>query len=261
MGQLIPDRVEGDLMRLLIVNANTSAEVTQLLVVAAARSASRDSTLVHVTGTFGALVIASRTELAIAQHATVDLLARHAQGFDGVLIAVSYDSGLRAARELLDIPVLGLTESSLLAAMTLGTRVGLIVWGSGPTSLYLEIIDSYGFGGRVCGIRRLDVQPPKIEAEHAAMDEALIRLSRDLVERQEADVIVLIGAVLSGRSFALQDHVAVPVLDGTRCAVPMLEAMIRIGAKPPTLGSYAKPVRRESTGLSDDLSHRLFDGR
>ena len=58
----------------------------------AARAVAQVSTeIVPVTGNFGARVIATRTELAIAEHATIDLLAEHAPGCDAVLIAVSYD--------------------------------------------------------------------------------------------------------------------------------------------------------------------------
>ena len=75
-------------MRLLLVNSNTSDFVTAK-VAAAARAVAQPSTqIVPVTGTFGARVIATRTELAIAAHATIELLAEHARYGDAVLIAV-----------------------------------------------------------------------------------------------------------------------------------------------------------------------------
>lgn len=100
-------------MRLLIVNANTSQRVTDIVADVAKGLCSPGTELRFATGTFGASVIASRTENAVAAHSTVDLVARHAGGCDGVLIAVSYDSGLRAARELLGVPVVGITEAAL----------------------------------------------------------------------------------------------------------------------------------------------------
>jgi len=248
-------------MRLLIINSNTSERVTDMVATAARGLASPTTDLVFATGSFGASVIASRTENAIAGHATVDLVAQHAHDCDGVLVAVSYDSGLRAARELLGLPVLGLTEASLLAALTLGTRVGLVVWGRGAISLYLEIIDSYGLGSRICGARKLDIDVPTGETAENEMNEAILRASNDLIERDNAEVIVLVGAVLSGRSYQLQDRLPVPVLDGVRCAVPMLEAMVRIGAKAPVCGSYSIPAGRETEGLSENLKSKLAQTR
>jgi allantoin racemase len=247
-------------MRLLIINSNTSAAVTDIVAAASRRFASPGTELAFATGSFGARVIASRAENAIAQHATVDLVARYAQGCDGVLIAVSYDSGLRAARELLRVPVLAMTEASILAALTLGSRVGLVIWGQGATELYREIIESYGLGGRICATRRVNHPMPTDAASQTVLDDAIIAAGQDLVTHHEAEVIVLVGAVLAGRSCDLEKRLPIPVLDGIRCGLPMLEAMVRIGASTPTRGSYCAPRQRNSEGLSPSLTDLIWDG-
>lgn len=244
-------------MRLLIVNSNISDEVTEIVASAAERFKSPGTDLQFATGTFGARVIATRAENAIASHSTLDLVAKHAGGCDGILIAVSYDCGLRAARELTGLPVLALTESALLAALMLGTRIGLVIWGAGATGLYLELVDSYGLGTRVCGARRIDMPIPTNPSSRAGLEDAIVRAGRELVEQNAAEVIVLVGAVLSGSSLDLEDRLPVPVLDGMRCGIPMLEAMVRIGARGPQTGSYALPGERESRGLSSELEERL----
>jgi len=244
-------------MRLLVINSNTSVSVTERVAEAARRFAASDTELVFATGSFGASVIATRAEDAIGAHSTLDLVARHAGDCDGVMIAVSYDSGLRAARELIGKPTLALTEASLLAALTLGSRTGLVIWGHGVTSLYLEVIDSYGLGSRICGARRVDLPIPDGPLAERRLNEATLAAARDLIEKEEAEVIVLVGAVLSGRSIDLEPHLTVPVLDGLRCGMPMLEAMVRIAPRTATSGSYAFPGGRESSGLSVELSERL----
>ena len=244
-------------MRLLIANANTSLKVTDLVMQVARRYASPENDLVGATGAFGARVIASRAQNAIAEHAAVDLVARHARTCDGVLLAVSYDPGLRALRELLDVPVVAITEASLLAAMMHGTRIGLIVWGQGSLGLYRELIDFYGFGSRICGLRRIDVPAPYDGGRAEALDQAAVVAAQELIETQEADIIVLIGAVLAGRSAILEQHLPVPVVDGIRCAVPMLEAMVRVGARKARVGSYATRGNDECVGLSLDLDGAL----
>ena len=244
-------------MRLLVINSNTSTAITERVAIAARRFASPETELVFETGNFGAAVIATRTEDAIAAHSTVDLMARHATDCDGVLIAVSYDSGLRAARELTGQPVLAITEASILTALTLGTRVGLVVWGRGAASLYQEIVDSYGFGSRICGWRRVDHPVPDEPAMEHSLDEAVLTACHDLIENTDAEVVVLMGAVLAGRSAALEHRLPVPLLDGVRCGLPMLEAMVKIAPRPASRGSYAFPGGRASSGLSSDLRDHL----
>lgn len=244
-------------MRLLVINSNTSTAVTERVALAARKFASAETELVFATGNFGAAVIATRTEDAIAAHSTVDLMAKHAPSCDGVLIAVSYDSGLRAARELTGQPVLAITEASILVALTLGTRVGLVVWGRGAPSLYQEIVESYGFGSRICGWRRVDHPVPDQPSEEHSLDQALLAASTELIEQNDAEVIVLMGAVLAGRSSHLEQSLPVPVLDGVRCGMPMLEAMVKVAPRPPLRGSYAFPGGRANVGLSSDLGDRL----
>src|SRR5436309_5199695 len=85
-------------MKLLVVNANTSPQITELVVAEARRAAAPGTDIVSATGRFGARIISTRAENAIAQHALVDLVAEHHHGCDAVLIGVSYDTGLAAAR-------------------------------------------------------------------------------------------------------------------------------------------------------------------
>ena len=83
-------------MRILVLNANTTDFVTQTAANEARRVASPGTEIVPVTADFGAAIVATRSEHAIAEHAAVVLAARHAPGCDAVVIAVSYDTGLKA---------------------------------------------------------------------------------------------------------------------------------------------------------------------
>jgi Asp/Glu/hydantoin racemase len=153
--------------------------------------------------------------------------------------------------------VVALTEASLLAAMTVGERIGLVIWGKGAAALHHEVIDSYGFAGRICGTRRLDFSPPETTRDADELDAATVEASRALVDQHEADVVLLLGAMFSGRSFLIEEQVDAPVLDGVRCAVPLLEAMVRIRPKRSVGGSYVLPRGRECCGLSPDLERHL----
>jgi allantoin racemase len=241
-------------MRLLIINPNTSTIVTGVVAAAAPRFASPGTEFVFATGRFGGSVVATRSENAIAAHATVDLVARHAAGCDGIVLAISFDTGLAAARELSGLPVLGFTEAAMLAASTMGSRVGLIVLASRTKPLYEELAGNYGCR-RLCGIESLDD-----EAFYSGGDRGgpqLLESARRLVERDGAEVVVLAGAVLGGRSAEIESQIPVPVIDGLRCAVPMIEALVRIKTRRSRAGSFARPDGRESHGLSAELARYL----
>ena len=247
-------------MRILVVNANTSDIVTEKVLAQARASASPGTDVVAVSGTFGARVIGTRTELAIGEHSTVALVAEHAHGCDAVVIAVSYDTGLRAARELLSVPVVGMTEAGLLTACMLGGRIGVITFGARVLPLYHELVSAYGLRERIAGWCTLDSTAAYLRGAHDALDAELVATARELVERDGAETVLLAGAVMAGVPARLQPQVPVPLIDGLDCAVRQAELLHRLALPKPSAGSYAPPGPRELVNVSPAID-RAFDAR
>ena len=232
-------------MRILVVNANTSAIVTEKVTIEARRSAAADTEILAVTGTFGPRIIGSRAENAIAEHSTIALAAQHAEGCAAMVIAVSYDTGLRGARELLPIPVVGMTEAGLLTACMLGGRIGVIVFGRRVLPLYQELIASYGLALRIAGWRVIESTAAYARGAHDDLDREIVATASDLIDRDFAETIVLTGAVMAGVPRRLQPQVAVPVIDCIACGVRQAELLARLALPKPRTGSYAPPQGRE----------------
>jgi len=240
-------------MRLLVLNPNTSEFVTQRVARQARLAAQPGTDIVAVTGAFGARVIATRTEQAIAGHATLDALAQHAGGCDAVVLAVSYDTALWAAREMLPVPVVGITEAALLTACMLGTRTGVVMLGRRVLPLYQELALLHGLSARIAGWRALDSTEPYTEGDQSAVDQAITGAVADLVERDGCEVVVLAGAVMAGVPDRLQANVAVPLLEGVSCAVSQAEMLVRLGRPKARTGSLAALPARELVGVSRAL--------
>jgi allantoin racemase len=240
-------------MRLLVVNANTSDFVTAKVAAAARTAAAPGTEIVPVTGRFGARVIGTRTELAVAEHAAIELMAVHAPGCDAVLMAVSYDSAVRAGRELLGIPVVGITEAALLTACMLGGRIGLVVFGARVLPIYRELVQGYGLEARVAGWRAIDSTAPYGPGAQDAVDALTVAAARDLIERDGAEVVVLTGAVMAGVPARLQPQVDVPLLDGVSCGVRQAELLAGLAPIKPRTGSYAPLPPREQVDIHPAL--------
>lgn len=244
-------------MRLLLINANTSDFVTSKVRAAAQSCASPGTTIEAVTGNFGGRVIGSRTENAIGEHSAVDLAAKHAPGMDGVLIAVSYDTGAKALREMLDVPVLGMTEAALHAATILGGRVGMIVFGPRVLGLYRDVIDATGLAGKVGGWRAIDTSKPYAPGDQSEVEDQIVAACDDLIAKDWVESIVLTGAVMAGVPARIQHRVAVPVLDGITTGVPMLEAFVKFKPAKPRTGSFAPITGREAVNVDPALIAKL----
>jgi len=244
-------------MRILVVNSNTSDVVTEKVAGEARASASPGTDIVAVTGTFGARVVGTRSEHAIAEHSTIALVAQHADGCDAVVIAVSYDTGLRGARELLPIPVIGMTEAGLLTACMLGGRIGLVTFGRRVLPLYQELVAGYGLAARIAGWRVLESTAAYGRGAHPELDREIVAAAQDLIERDYAETIVLTGAVMAGVAGRLQREVPVPIVDCIGCAVRQAELLARLALPKPRVGSYAAPAGRELIDVAPAIARQF----
>lgn len=247
-------------MKLLLINPNTTQAVTDVAL-AAARAAARPGTELHaVTGHFGPAVIGSRAENALAAHSVLQLASEHAGACDAVLLAVSLDTGLWACRELLPMPVVGMTEAGLLMGCTLATRIGLVTYGARMGPLYRELAESYGLAARLAGIATLDVSPQQTFSQPLQVHAAVLAAVQQLVQHDQAEAVLLAGAAMAGLAVTLQPQVTVPLLDGVACAVALAEARLRLQLPKARSGSVSPTGGREVHGVSAALT-TLFAGR
>ena len=244
-------------MRILVVNSNTSQFVTDQVAAEAQRAASPETEICAVTGKFGGRIIGTRTENAIAAHAMVDAMARNAEGCDGALIAVSFDTVLDAVREMLPIPVVGMTEAALLTACMLGGGIGLICCDRRGQRLYEETVRRHGLGARIAGWRLIESTKAYEPGGAATLDDEIVSAAMGLVDEAGAETIVPLGAIMAGIPRRIQPRVPVPVLDGIDCGVRQVELLIRLAVPQPSAGSYAIPKSRETQNLSEALGKAL----
>jgi len=244
-------------MRILLANPNTSSAVTDAIAAAARGVALPGTEIKPVTARFGARVIGTRTEMAVAEHAVLELLAREAEGCEAAIIGASIDSGLRAAREMLAVPVLGLTEAALHVACLSGGRFGAVTLARRSQPILREMIEGYGLAQRCGGLRAVEVGPLELLDAPDRVAGLIAGAAAELVEREMVDCVVLVGAVMAGMPARVQPLLKVPVIEGVRCAVTLAEALVRLGLPKPTEGGYAALPRRELVGVDPALAARF----
>jgi allantoin racemase len=76
-------------------------------------------------------------------------LAAERAGYDAVALGCFYDPGLRAARSLVDIPVVGLSETCMLVACSLGQKFALLALNRDQQVQHEELAHAYGLERRM----------------------------------------------------------------------------------------------------------------
>lgn len=245
-------------MRLLLLNANTDAAITDRMVALARPLAGPDVTVAGATARFGARYIATRAAAAIAAHAALEALAEALSAGpppDAVLLACFGDPGLAALRELSPVPVAGMAEASLLAAAQLGGRIGVLTGGARWVPMLEEYADAIGFGARVL-VRAVAQTGGAIAADPDAAIEGLAAEARAAVAAG-AEVIVLGGAGLAGLAPRIAPRVPVPVLDSLAAGIAQAMALARLAPARAPAGGQAPPPAGSVTGLAAPLAALL----
>jgi Asp/Glu/hydantoin racemase len=244
-------------MKLLLINPNITAAITETMATEARRVASAGTEIVAVTAGFGVQYVENRPEATIAAHAVLDTLAKHAAGCDAAIVSAFGDPGLAAAREFADIPVVGIEESAILAAWMLGRRYSIVCMTPRLRRWYIECAEEHGLAGRLASVRALNVPIPDITRAREQLRDVLVAECQGAIEADEAEVIIFGGGPIAGLAQEAAELIPVPVLDGVSCAVRMAEALVGLRPRKATRGSFALPRPKPAQGLGKALQRRM----
>lgn len=244
-------------LKLLVINPNTSAFVTEKVRASAEAAAGSSVEIIAVTGRKGVPIVSTRSECAIAAMEAIELAIEYGTGTDGILLGISFDSGLDEIRELLPIPIVGMSEAGMLASCALSRRFSMVTFGERAVPLYDELIDHYKLKDRSAGTVSL---PPLTREE---LENPLLTVGRlvekieEAAEKRGAESVVLAGAIFAGLAPVLKNRVSIPVVDGVVAGVGLLAMLHSLNAGKPKLGGYRYPRRSEPAGLPDSLTARF----
>jgi len=242
---------------ILLINPNTTASITDLVLKTARGFARPDTTLRALTGAFGPRYIASRAAYAIAGHAALDALANDKGPKDAVVLACFGDPGLAALKEVSPVPVVGMADASILQACAMGHRFSIVTGGERWKSMLEEFVASHGLSSRLASVRTVAPTGAAIARNPKAAMALLAKGCTACVREDGADVVILGGAGLAGLAARLRDKVEVPLLDGVACAISMAESLALQKPGKATRGTLARPAPVESVNLSKGLAKLL----
>ena len=241
-------------MKILLLNPNTTAEVTDLLYAAGHRAASAGTELVAVTAKRGVPYIATRAEAQIGGAIALEMFAEAGAGFDAAIIAAFGDPGLLGARELFSFPIVGLAEAAMLTACMVGQRFSIVTFSPTLAPWYDECVAMHGLETRCAGIRALDESFQSISDVQSEKEEALVRLANIAVEQDRADVVILSGAPLAGLAEKVKNRISVPVIDPIAAAVRQAETLAVLKVRKAVAGTFRRPRPKPTTGLAEPLA-------
>jgi allantoin racemase len=226
-------------MRLLVVNVNTSVPMTDAIAEIARQAASPGTEVVAVTPRFGPASVESILEAHIAAVGIVDAAARHALGCDAVVLAGFGELGREALQELLEIPVVDITEAAAHVACLLGHTYGVVTTLARAVPAIKDRLALAGLHTRCVGVRATDIAVLDLGADPVAAVEAISAAAELSVRDDGAEVVCLGCAGMAGMAAEVSRRVGVPVVDGVAAAVRLAELLHGLGLRTSKVGFYA----------------------
>ena len=145
------------------------------------------------------------------------------------VVACFSDPGMHALREQSRRPVLGIAESGVLQALTLGQRFGVIAIL--PTSIprHLRYFGAMGVMARFAGDLSIGMAVTELSNEEKTL-ERMTATGRTLRDVHHADVIVMGCAGMARFRRPLEEALGIPVVEPTQAATAMAVGRVRLEA-------------------------------
>lgn len=195
--------------RVLLINANTTQGVTELIERHARAAVGGEVEWKAVTAAFGAAYISSEAAYAVAGHAALDCLEREAAGCDAVYLACFGDPGLFALREAARVPVVGMAEASMREAAKRG-RFSIVTGGPAWQPILRRLALALDLSSELVKVRALPLPGPELAARPELISEEVEKASED-----GAQTVIIGGAALAGLARKLESRI--PLIDSVEC--------------------------------------------
>ena len=241
-------------MRIKIINPNTCLEMTKSIELCAKKYANLDTEIIAVSPDRGPITIEDHYDEALATVGVMEeIIKGQLEKYDGYITACFGDPGLYQGREISEAPVVGIAEASMFMACMLGNKFSIISTLKRFKAPMEELIKRYGIENRCASIRCTDIPVLEFEQNKAKCEELLLKLGKEAVSLDGAEVLCLGCAGMVGFDNILEKELGVPVIDPVAAAVKFLEGIIKYGKKTSKVMTFRPVEKKEIIGYPDTL--------
>lgn len=230
-------------MKILVANPNTSEIVTSVIMRSAHRCALPSTEFIEFTSPGGTRNIdCAYGDYMSAPHMIETVREKVSTDRpDAVVLAGFGNVGVYALKEILEIPVCSISESSMAMACLLGHRFSTLTMLEQFIPYQQDLVRLYGFEAKCASVRaiNINVEEAATDRERALRD--LTGQVKKIVEEDQAEVIILACAGLCDYDRELTEASGVPVIDPVVAAVKTAESFVVMGLTHSKIRKFHSP--------------------
>lgn len=235
-------------MRILIANVNTTEAITEAIAEQARSVASPGTEIVGLTPWFGAESVEGNFESYLAAIAVMDRVLAYQGPYDAVIQAGYGEHGREGLQELLNVPVVDITDAAASTAMYLGHAYSVVTTLDRTVPLIEDRLKLSGLYERCASVRASGLAVLELEADPQRAVQAIVEQAERAVRDDKAEVICLGCGGMAGLDEQIRQRTGVPVVDGVSAAVTIAESLVRMGLSTSKVRTYATPRAKKVVG-------------
>jgi len=233
-------------MKIMVINPNSSVDMTNHIRKTLKGIKRPETELVVTCPDKGPVAIESAYDEILAAFYSMDLVKKaNMENYDAVIIACFADPGLIAMKEISDILVVGIQETSLHVASMLGNKFTIL------TPMKKRIPSKYNdvwrnkLSNNLASVRELGMTVTETDEKPDLAQKRIMKVSKQAVEEDGAEVIILGCAGMTGYAEKVAKDLNIVVIDPTSIAFKYVEAMAEAGIMQSKRALYAHPSEKE----------------
>jgi allantoin racemase len=178
------------------------------------------------------------------------IMVSEEQGYDAVIVGCLYDPGVRVARELVDIPVVGPLEASFQMAAYYGHSTMVLTDHRKAVPYIYDEAQRNGQGNSVRGVDAIDWFVKDMINDRGAVARDVVDLSKEAAKRFGAETVIMgctiIAAIYQEYLMEGGEPSEVPIINPNLMALKMAEGLADLrqkgGYSIARKGYYMKPT-------------------
>jgi allantoin racemase len=173
------------------------------------------------------------------------------KGFDGIIITCFGNANLDPAREIVNIPVVGSGQASMLLAAALGYRFSIIGTVRSAADRHRVEAMKLGVSSKLASVRCIEARVLSLHDDLDATLNAMLQAGRKAIEEDGAQVLIPGCFGMVGLTEKMQQELGVPVVDPAGAAVKLIETLVDLKLSQSKLAfPIPPPKKRDFQGFA-----------
>ncbi len=222
--------------------------MTEAIVASARAVAAPGTEVIGLTPSVGAESVEGNFESYLAAVAVMSAVTSYEGEYDAVVQAGFGEHGREGLQELVDVPVVDITEAAGHVASLIGHKYSVVTTLDRTVPLIEDRLKLAGLDARCASVRSSGLSVLELDEDPDVAVKAIVAEAERAVRDDRAEVIILGCGGMAGLDQAVRTATGVPVVDGVTAAVKLAESLVGLGLSTSKVRTFAPPRTKRVTG-------------